>query len=163
MIAASNHILTQLSDALKKLSNQEYIDTLELFSGASISQHTRHILEFYQCLVNQTGDVVCFDDRKRDKKLEQDLSFTLQEIALLKEQLKGLSTDRPLLLRAKLNNHVHEVQSSLNRELMYALEHAVHHMAIIKMGIMLSLPHLKIAADFGVAESTIAYRQECAQ
>ena len=56
-----------------------------------------------------------------------------------------------------------ELTTSLKRELIYNIEHAVHHMAIIKIAIKESLPHIALPEDFGIAYSTIKYQKECAQ
>ena len=51
-----------------------------------------------------------------------------------------------------------EVKSSFERELLYCLDHAIHHQALIKIGLKeLELSHL-VSPDFGVAYSTLRYR-----
>ena len=54
------------------------------------------------------------------------------------------------------------IDSNYFRELLYNLEHCIHHQALIKVAV-LQLEHLQIDADFGVARSTIEYRNQCAQ
>jgi hypothetical protein len=39
----------------------------------------------------------------------------------------------------------------------YNVEHAIHHMALIKVGLKEVCPAVKIPADFGVAVSTVKY------
>ena len=163
MIGVSQNILVQLSAVLNKITEEEYKSPLGVFSGASVSQHVRHILEFYICLINSTGNCVNYDDRKRDLRLEQDLSFTKSSIQEISKAIEAFTEDKEIELQAKFGTTTHVIKSSLNRELLYAIEHGVHHMAILKMGILINFPHVKIAEDFGVAESTIQYRKECAQ
>jgi hypothetical protein len=45
------------------------------------------------------------------------------------------------------------------RELTYNIEHAVHHMAIIKIGIREVANYVTLPADFGIAASTIRYKE----
>lgn len=163
MVAASKNILLQLQDALGLLSDEEYQLSLSIFSDASVSQHVRHILEFYICLIDCKTNVLNFDNRKRDRRIEVSLEFTHHCIVELLFKLDCLEEDREIVLEASLNNFEHKVKTTIKRELLYVVEHAVHHMAIVKMGIMLNFPHLKLADNFGVAESTIAYRNQCAQ
>jgi len=56
-----------------------------------------------------------------------------------------------------------KVDTTFNRELLYAIEHTVHHMAIIKIGMLLNYPNVTVPENFGVAESTIQYKTSCAQ
>ena len=50
------------------------------------------------------------------------------------------------------------MKSSFERELLYCLDHAIHHQALIKIGLKeLHLSHL-VSPDFGVAYSTLRYR-----
>lgn len=163
MIAVSKNILSQLSSVLIRLNEEEYKTPLGVFSGASVSQHVRHILEFYICLIESNGSYVNYDERKRDLKLEQNLAFTLSSIQSISTEIDSFTEDKPIELHAKLGERDHVLKSSLQRELLYAVEHAVHHMAIIKMGLLMTFPQIEIPKNFGVAESTIQYRNECAQ
>ena len=165
IIYPSSQICTQLSSLLKQLTDEQYEHTLEVFSGASIGQHTRHIIEFYQCLLAQKDkNYVCYDERKRDIRLETSVEFSVDVLTSIANEINMLKEDKTLTLKGELAGEMNEFPSSLSRELLYALEHAVHHMAIIKIGILLNVPSVKIPTDFGVAESTIRYRKDqCAQ
>jgi len=58
MKEVSKKILLQLENVLVGLTNEEYTTPLEIFSGTSIAQHTRHILEFYLCLISNSESSV---------------------------------------------------------------------------------------------------------
>ena len=164
MIDVSKKILLQLEKVLNSLSNDEYNAPLEIFSGASVGQHTRHILEFYLCLISNCDcDTLNYDLRKRDKNIEQNLSFCLEKTAEIVEELSYVNADKKMCLEAVQGGKTIKVDTTFNRELLYAIEHTVHHLAIIKMGILLNFPHIEIPANFGVAESTIEYKTKCAQ
>ncbi len=160
----SKKILSQLENVLSSLTDKEYTASLEIFSGASVGQHTRHILEFYLCLIsNCECEVINYDLRQRDKNIEQNLSFCLSKIGEIKEHLNPLNSDKSICLEAVQGGKTIKVATTFNRELLYAIEHTVHHLAIIKMGILLNYPHIEIPENFGVAESTIQYKSSCAQ
>jgi hypothetical protein len=54
------------------------------------------------------------------------------------------------------------IPSNYYREIAYNLEHTIHHMALIRVGIN-EVSMIELPQDFGVAYSTIKYRQQCAQ
>jgi hypothetical protein len=51
------------------------------------------------------------------------------------------------------------VNSSLYRELLFNIEHAIHHMAILKIGTKIVLPEWDLPQQFGVAPSTIRHQK----
>jgi hypothetical protein len=53
-----------------------------------------------------------------------------------------------------------KVPTNFLRELVYNIEHAVHHMALIRIGVREVAPHITLPPDFGVAASTIRHQQK---
>jgi hypothetical protein len=73
--------------------------------------------------------------------------------------------DKDLLLEATFSEDANEeliVQTNYLREVMYNLEHTVHHMALIRVGIN-EVSSLIVPKDYGVASSTVKYKKACAQ
>lgn len=163
MIEVSKNILVQLSSLLAQMKNEEYTLPLEVFSGSSIGQHVRHTLEFYSCLLDAKDGFVNFDNRERNPKIENDLDFALITIENISSSLNSLKEDKPMILEGVLGGALQSTHTSMHRELLYVIEHAVHHMAIIKIGFVLNFPKIQIPKNFGIAESTITYRKECVQ
>jgi hypothetical protein len=158
------HVFVQLSETLKQLSNEEYIQPSRILINATIGQHVRHIIELFQCLEKgyDTG-VVNYEKRKRDYQIE-----TNKELAslLLKEIYQGLEKEnKDIILEAEdycESMQVVSIPSNYYRELAYNLEHTIHHMALIRVGVN-EVSSIKLPDEFGVAYSTIKYRKECAQ
>lgn len=161
LVDASKTILAQLKSLIAQLSDDEYTRGLDVFSGASVGQHTRHILEFYQCIL-QCGDhtTLNYDERCRDPHIETSTSFSLSVIDHLFAELNTGVADKEIMVCGELGGSFNKVGSTIFRELLYAIEHAVHHMAILKIGVITNFTHLTIAPNFGVAESTIKYKTE---
>ncbi len=127
---------------------------------ASVGQHVRHTLEFYQCLF-EAGQAVNYDARKRDILLESSADHASLMIDDIMKQLELLSTDIPMQTMAELpaaHSQPLSVASSLSRELLYVLEHAIHHMALIRILIKDEQAGFELDDAFGVAYSTLAYR-----
>jgi len=107
--------------------------------------------------------VVNYENRKRDHRIETDKEFAVELL-----QKIYATIDRPdkyLLLEASYDEHSEDkltIQSNYYREVVYNLEHTVHHMALIRVGIN-EVSNVSLPEGFGVASSTTKYRKACAQ
>ncbi|HEX4375289.1 MAG TPA: hypothetical protein VHZ50_18430 [Puia sp.] len=158
------NLLEQLEFVIEKLSNDQYTAPVSLLSNATIGQHARHVIEFFLELDKgyYTG-VVNYDKRKRDYEIESNRYFAIQKLDEIKNCLSN--ADKNLLLSVELNNDERaeiEIKTNYFRELIYNLEHTVHHMALMRIGIA-SVSDILLPEKFGVAASTIKFRKACAQ
>jgi uncharacterized damage-inducible protein DinB len=160
--SASSDILLQLAEVVGQLTNADYARPLAVLSGNTIGKHVRHILEFYELLQRstQTG-YVNYDRRQRDLVLEVDPYEALQRIGAIDRAVKRLDMGQPLLLEADLSvagEQTVEIPSTVARELLYNIEHAIHHMALIQVAVVDSFPDVQVPAHFGVAYSTVQHQ-----
>jgi hypothetical protein len=85
---------------------------------------------------------------------------------LLKQVYNGLNKEnKELVLEAEYTDDAEaplQFTTNYRREIAYNLEHTIHHMALIKVGIR-EVSDLEIPEGFGVASSTIKYLKKCAQ
>lgn len=70
--------------------------------------------------------------------------------------------NKSLELQQTIEGEAISISTNYYRELVYNLEHCIHHQALIKVA-LLQLNHVTIDENFGVARSTIEYRKQCAQ
>lgn len=161
LIPSLHKTLNELVSLLNQLSNDDFTSPCKGLSNSTIGEHTRHIIEMFQCLENQYEDgVVNYDNRNRDYRIQTDTDFALQCIVAIKNQLE--KENKEIVLQQIVDGEELRIESNYFRELLYNLEHCIHHQALIKVAV-LQLEHLEIDADFGVARSTIEYRNQCAQ
>ncbi len=161
-------VIQQIGGLLERLDDKMYAESLDIFSNSSIGQHIRHIYEFYDCLVHgaATG-VVNYDKRERNLQIQSETTYcnyAFQELLPAIENLdiqQEVKIEQGVDLSDQLSGET--IQSSTGRELMYALEHAIHHLAIIKMGLRIHFPDFQVDENLGVAPSTIEYRKACVQ
>lgn len=163
-----NHLLhsavftiSQLKELLPALTKERYIASLPVFSGSTVGMHVRHIIEFYQCLLQGIVKAeVDYDARKRDLQLESDPAFAISSCERLISDLPCIQENPSLTLLTTQDLHMNKyaVQSCFHRELTYVIEHTIHHFAIIKMGCSIAFPDIIFPADFGVAFSTIKHK-----
>lgn len=145
---------------LNIISPTAYHHPIELLSGATIGQHTRHFIEFYQCLLQQLPKgLVNYDLRQRDLLIETAPEHACAVLDDVAQAIGGLDLEQSIELEAQMDGMV-KVKSNVGRELLYNLEHCIHHLAIIKIGLKVLVPDLVLPKDFGVASSTTQYRKE---
>lgn len=158
------HVFVQLSETLNQLNNTEYMQPSKILLNATIGQHVRHIIELFQCLEKgyETG-IVNYEKRKRDYQIETNKELA---VALLKEVYQCIEREnKEIILEAEDycdSMQIISIPSNYYRELAYNLEHAIHHMALIRVGIN-EVSSIELPDEFGVAYSTVKYRKQCAQ
>ena len=158
------NVFIQLTDSLDQLTAAKYSQPSKILFNASIGQHVRHIIELYICLYNgyETG-TVNYEKRKRDIRIETDKGLANELMQMICNNID--KPDKELLLDSNYDEQSTDsiiVTTNYYRELLYNLEHTVHHMALIRVGIN-EVSSITIPEGFGVATSTIKYQKSCAQ
>jgi hypothetical protein len=161
---AVNNVFVQLSTSLNELSRPEYVQPCKTLFSNTIGQHVRHIIELFQCLENgYDSGVVNYEKRKRDMEIENNKENALQLLDQIHECLTR--DNKELVLEAAYDDNSTEVitlTTNYYREIAYNLEHTIHHMALIRVGIT-EVSSIELPDDFGVATSTVKFRKQCAQ
>jgi hypothetical protein len=165
-------VLLQLTNTLLQLHEDEYTIPLEILSNSSIGEHSRHIIELFEIPIKQyESGIIDYDNRKRNVKIQTEIDFAVECIYKIISEIE--KPNKPLEILFTLNasktvdvtlsNHqIESVQSNYLREILYNLEHCIHHQAIIKIGLKYLAKNI-VDENFGVAKSTINYRTQCVQ
>lgn len=163
---ACSNILTQLTELVNQISEQEFTKPVESLGKSTIGQHLRHTLEFFICLEQGAEHgLINYDKRAHDKLIENDKFIALSTLSRINDFIKSQPIDRELKLEAGYDLDKEDfvtIDTNFLRELVYNIEHAVHHMAIMKIGIREVAPAIKLPHDFGIAASTIRYKEATA-
>jgi uncharacterized damage-inducible protein DinB len=168
MKSVAKENLYQLKDLLQNISKAHYTEKPEVLSGASIGQHIRHILEFYLLLISGSfSGTIDYDRRKRDSNIENDPEVAIKTIHVILKGMDTLNENLEVIFESdySVNGESQKhITSSAGRELAYCIEHSIHHQALIKAALIaMGLKELS-NKNFGVAYSTIQYRDNtCAQ
>ncbi|MFY0625376.1 MAG: hypothetical protein JXR07_03705 [Reichenbachiella sp.] len=160
---AVENVLGQLQWLLENVSNDEYSQIIANLNGSSIGQHVRHTLEFFKCLFDgiESG-IVNYDERPRDLFLENNTLEATSMIESLRGHLEKIPDDKSLSMIQSYDQFGDEnlkIESNIKRELVYNIEHAVHHLALIRVALKEIKPSLEIEDAFGLASSTLRYRK----
>jgi uncharacterized damage-inducible protein DinB len=164
--SACFQILGQLEDILEDILAEDLCQPSTALSGSTIGQHLRHTLEFFLCLESgfESG-VINYDMRARDKRMEADKAVVISSINRIRDFVAANLQDKELNLEASYAGHSQDyftIPTTYSRELAYNIEHAIHHMAIIKIGVKEITPYIKLSGHFGVAMSTVRYHETLA-
>ena len=162
-------ILGQIVAVCKQMTDNDFRKPLNVLSNNSIGKHIRHIIEFYDLMmIGNVSGTINYDKRNHDKVLEENRVLAIEKLNALGMEILEFKKDQQLQMSADYSieeGNPIAISTTLYRELQYNIEHAVHHMAIIKIALLNEFPQIKIAEGFGIAYSTIKYQRdsECAQ
>lgn len=160
---AASGLLSQLALIIEQLPEESFRKKLSILNYASIGQHIRHTIEFFQCLIEQVEQgTINYDHRKHDVVIENDSAIALESIQEIKHYLQANAKDFQLVLEASFSLDEEEISTRCNtsfyRELAYNIEHLVHHMAILKIGIQSMENPIQLPENFGIAASTVRFQ-----
>jgi hypothetical protein len=160
--------LAQGESLLTQLGDEDYTRKVAVAFNASIGGHYRHCLDHFRSLLDSAvqGNLN-YDHRERGTLIEHDRFAALNATRELRECYERLDPDlllRTLSVTCKTSYTTTGSQASpstVGREIMYSVAHAVHHYALI--GIMCGVMGLKMPGGFGVAPSTLKHQAETAR
>jgi uncharacterized damage-inducible protein DinB len=163
ILDAAMDILSQGEDLLRALPAEIYAQRVPAVFNASIGGHYRHCLDhFTSLLLALDADEVDYDHRKRDARIETQPDFALRLTSQMRRTFEDL-TPGALYTEVKARcevSYTHSdssvTHSTLARELVYCIAHAIHHYALIS--VMARLMAVKLPKNFGVAPSTVTYQ-----
>ncbi|HZI26248.1 MAG TPA: DinB family protein [Chryseolinea sp.] len=159
---ACSNILSQLTELVEQIRQDDFVKPADTLSHSTVGQHLRHTLEFFTCFEQGHAEgLINYDKRAHDKLIESDKFLALAAISRITEFVQTL-TDKALKLEVGYDLEKEAfitIDTTATRELVYNIEHAVHHMAIMKIGIKEIASYVQLSPGFGIAASTIRYKE----
>lgn len=157
------NLLDQLQSVVDQFNRDNYAKPVETLSNSTIGQHVRHTLEFFICLMDSASEqCINYDNRQHDPYLDRDPRLAKDIIHSTQHFLAENTSDFPLTMAANYDIDSDSsvvIPSSFLRELAYNIEHTIHHMALIKVGIKADFPEVILSEHFGVASSTVRFQK----
>ncbi len=161
LVHACASILDQLEDVVRQMTADDFSKPSPALSNSTVGQHLRHTIEFFLCLEQGFREgVINYDKRAHDRLIESDKFIALDAIRRIRDFVGSTLADVRLQLEVGYDRHSDEcvtIQTNYFRELTYNIEHAVHHMALIKIGVREVAAYVTLPADFGIAVSTLRH------
>ena len=157
---AAHEIIGQMIDLAEKLSQEDFTRSLPVLLEHSIGKHYRHIIEFFEILIYgaEAGEIN-YDSRKHDPVLENSRERCLNRLRRIS---RGINIEPTSNLEFSGSYKAapdikFSLPTSIERELVYNIEHAVHHMAIIRIALQHEFPEVQVDEAFGFAHSTLKH------
>lgn len=161
LIASIKENFNEIIGILSNLDNDQFTICHQELSNATIGEHTRHIIEMYQSLLkNYKKGIINYDKRDRNLSIQTNTKYAINCINELQSEID--KPNKELTLEQGLIKVNYSISTNYKRELLYNFEHSIHHQALIKVA-LLKYKNIKISENFGVAKSTIEYRNQCVQ
>jgi len=153
--------ISQVVDLLDQIEPHEYRQPLPEFDGSTLGQHFRHILEFFICLEKGVPSrMVDYAARERNTLFEDVPGMALAALVSFAESMESFQPSAEVAMKAEFGGADRPCyQSTVGRELAFVYDHAIHHLAMIKIGLRCHFPHIQIDRDLGVSPSTIKARK----
>ena len=168
ILEATQAILLQAETLLHVLSQEVYTQKVPIVFNASIGGHIRHCLDHFTSLLRgMEQGLIDYDHRDREVRIESEPQFASDISRSIQLTLQSLKPER-LADRVTARCEVSytqgdspQVRSTLGRELVYAVAHAIHHFALIR--VMAHLLGITLPPQFGLAPSTLAHLERSAK
>lgn len=159
-------VLEQGLTLLCHVDAARYREKLPQAFNASVGGHYRHCLDHFEILLRNRDGLLDYDARRRDERTETDPAHARRVTEALLELAEGFDPrdfSATVLARSKvsyLGTNSPAVPSTMAREAMYAVAHAIHHYALI--GMMCRLLEVPVPPGFGMAPSTLQHQADTA-
>ncbi|GAA3574950.1 hypothetical protein [Snuella lapsa] len=140
---------------LEKLTDSQLCDTSIAPYYSSIGTHLRHILDFYDCILNITGKKIDLTARRRNKVVESNCDSAQQYLDTIVDELTVTNFDMEGNVRVldDLGLGTIEITYTYGALFSQANSHTIHHYAIINY-ILKGLGITFKDSDFGYNPTT---------
>lgn len=118
---------------LSNLNNDQFSDRSIPPYFSCIGSHIRHILDFFDCILNESNGIVDLSIRRRDVSVEKDIHKAIDYFESIINRLEDLNSelDKDLIVIDDLGLGKIEINYTLSSLLSQANSHTIHHYAII--------------------------------
>lgn len=162
MRTALANALEQLNDILVELEQMPGKLADNVYREGNIGQHLRHVFDHMLAIKLAIADgLVDYDKRDRGNEVETDRLLASQQLSLLRLWIKTEDFDNHRIAVVSEidcdNTHSMRFDSNLNRELLYVINHTIHHAAHIKL--VLTQFGITLPAHIGIAPGTASFNR----
>ncbi len=160
LTSANIEAIDQALEVIESLTDAAYQARVD--GRSQPGAHIRHVLDHYQALRDGFSvGLVDYDCRSRQSEVETNRRIAKQELLDTKQWLQSLSDEsQPLKVKSEVS--LCEccsvtIDSDTARELLYVLNHTVHHMAYVAL--LLKFNGVVVNDSIGMAPATATHNR----
>lgn len=162
MRTALANALNQLNDIMVELEQMPRQLADNVYCEASIGQHMRHVFDHVLAIkLAMEEGLVDYDRRDRGNEVETDRLMASQQLSLLNLWIQTEDFDnRKVVVTSEIDcetTRAMRFDSNLNREILYVINHSIHHAAHIKLA--LAQFGIKLPTHIGIAPGTASFNR----
>jgi uncharacterized damage-inducible protein DinB len=162
MLKSHLEVIDQALDLLVEMDDVSFQQIFSPYFSGSIGQHLRHVVDHYTNLLDgfETG-LINYNKRHRFSPIESSIEVCQQAFEDVKRGLAELlpaQLAQSVSVMTEISISEHDdalVKSNVERELVFASSHAIHHYALIK--IIRQMQNANVPDTFGFAPATLSY------
>jgi uncharacterized damage-inducible protein DinB len=162
MLKSHLEVIDQALDLLNEMDDVSFQHIFSPYFSGSIGQHLRHVVDHYTNLLDGfNSGLINYNKRHRFSPIESSIDVCTAAFEEVKQGVAGLLPEQlaqsvAVLTEISISEHDDAlVQSNLERELVFASSHAIHHYALIK--IIRQMQDATVPDTFGFAPATLSY------
>jgi hypothetical protein len=156
-------VIKQAIDLLDGISLDDYQEVLGPYFSSSIGAHVRHIVDHFLALKQaSTSGVINYNKRNRHGDVEHFPKSAIAECESISTWLHETCSSELLTQSVQVITDIEishtkstACESTLERELVFAASHAIHHYALIR--IIRNIQGKALPEFFGYAPATVKY------
>ena len=162
LIDSNVELLEQGFRAIDDLDDDLFARTVPGLPSLRVGAHLRHVLEFYECFLEGLPlGAINYEQRRRDARVETSRMAALTKTLSIVRRLQDVVRHQDAVTVVPEDAPNGEpIGSTVARELQVLSGHTTHHFALI--AVTLQLFGIPVPASFGVARSTLRYREAAA-
>lgn len=163
LLKSTNSSLKQIQFIIRKINEEQIKRNQDIYDCSGIGRHVRHITDHFLALkIGLEEKQVNYNIRNRDTDIEKNLIIAgklLKNIMSWVFELDDAS--QPLIIISEIDcdeSISKEFSSNRDRELLYLINHTIHHAAYIKL--VAEKYGIKLPDEIGIAPCTASFLRE---
>lgn len=151
-------ILLQLVGLLENFPDKHYRKSLEVIADASVANNMCTILRTYRNLIHgmERGEID-YNRKCAESGWELNKQLAVDSLRSIIHELDKWPDTAEIKVTSDIGcmeSHKLKTNSTYGRELLFCMEHTIHHMVVMKTGVYIQWPEVEMPRNFGMVSES---------